>query len=67
VAFSQTDLDALDAALRTGSTRVRYADREIQYRSLAELQQLRNIMRRELGQVSNGASRRTLLAHDKGT
>lgn len=67
MAFVQADLEAVEAALRTGSARVRYADREIQYRSLDELQQLRNIMRRELGLASNGASRRTVLAHDKGT
>lgn len=67
MAFQAADLEAIEAALRTGSSRVKYADREIQYRSLDELQQLRNLIRRELGLTTNGASRRTVLAHDKGT
>jgi len=39
MAFSQTDVDTLKAAIASGAMRVRYADgREIQYRSQAELE-----------------------------
>jgi hypothetical protein len=39
MAFTQTDVDALKAALATGALKVRYADgREVTYRSLSDLQ-----------------------------
>ena len=39
MAFTQTDVDALKAALATGALKVRYADgREVTYRGLSDLQ-----------------------------
>lgn len=42
MAFTQADIDALDAAYRTGASKVRTADgKEITYRSVAEYERLR--------------------------
>ena len=50
MAFTQSELDALESAIATGALIVRYSDgRQVQYRSLAEMQRLRQLMRAELG------------------
>lgn len=50
MAWTQTDLDALETAIATGAMKVRYADgREVTYRSLADMRSLRQEMRRVLG------------------
>jgi hypothetical protein len=65
MAWTQTDLDALEAAIAQGALRVRYSDKEVQYRSLAEMLQIRDMMRQELGLNSPGG-RRLLAKHSKG-
>lgn len=41
MAWTQTDVDALKAAIATGALKVRYADgREVTYRSLAEMERV---------------------------
>jgi hypothetical protein len=57
MAFTQAQLDALDEAIASGTLRVKYADKEVTYRSLAEMMQLRDFMARKLGQKEEGASR----------
>lgn len=64
MAFSQTDLDALDQAIKEGVSRVKYSDKEVQYRSLGEMIQLRDLMRRELG--LQDSTRRIFAQHTKG-
>lgn len=49
MAWAQEDLTRLEAAIAGGELRVKYRDREVTYRSLAEMLQLRDLMRRELG------------------
>jgi len=44
MAWTQTDLDALDAALATGATEVKHADKTVKYRSLDEMRALRNMI-----------------------
>jgi hypothetical protein len=52
LAWTQTDLDAVEQALATGALRVRYADgREVTYRSQDDLRSLRRELRRTLGYV----------------
>lgn len=52
MAFSSTDLTAIDSAIAgfasTGELRVRFADREVLYRSVDELQKLRALIVGEL-------------------
>lgn len=53
MAFTQQQLDELEKAIASGATRVKYRDptgeKEVQYRSLEQMEQLRRKMRRELG------------------
>lgn len=39
MAYTQTQLDALQAALASGELRVQFKDRTVEYRSIAELKQ----------------------------
>jgi roadblock/LC7 domain-containing protein len=55
MAFSLNQLNALEAAMASGQTSVSYDGKRIDYRSVGELVQARNIVRAELiasGQLS---------------
>lgn len=45
MAFTAAQITALERAIATGATLVRYADRTVQYRSLAEMEALLSRMR----------------------
>lgn len=49
MAYSINDLNTLDSAIAQGATLVKYADKEVQYRSLKEMLEIRNMIRDELG------------------
>lgn len=65
MAFTTEQLAALEQAISQGALRVRYSDKEVQYRSLSEMLQLRDQIRQELGLVKP-SSRRLYAKHDKG-
>lgn len=71
-AFTMARLEALEAAIAEGVFRVKYSDKEVQYRSLAEMMQIRDIMRRQLGLKKKCGSpglfggSRIKAIHDKG-
>ena len=44
MAFTQSDLDNIDQAIASGQLRVRVGDRDITYRSIAELRKARAII-----------------------
>lgn len=48
MAFTQADIDALDRAIAKGVRRVHFADRSVEYASMAELKQAREMMQTEL-------------------
>lgn len=48
MAFTQSQIDALEKAIAEGTTRVRYQDREVTYRSLEEMMQILNMMKKPL-------------------
>lgn len=48
MAFTSEQLAALEAAIAEGALRVRYDGKEVQYRSLSEMMQIRNMMRQQL-------------------
>jgi hypothetical protein len=48
MAFSSEQLAALEAAIAEGALRVRYDGKEVQYRSLSEMLQVRDMIRRQL-------------------
>lgn len=58
MAFSQSQLDALEAAIAEGTLMVKYADKSVTYRSLAEMLRLRDVIIADLaaqaGMTSDG-------------
>lgn len=66
MAWTSADLEAIEKSIKNGTSRVRYADREITYRSLEELLQLRTIIQAELGVVANGGIQHHYPAFSKG-
>lgn len=58
MAFTQAQLDALERAMALGGRTVKYrdpsGDREVTYRSLAEMDALRRRMRADLGLDTSG-------------
>lgn len=59
MAFSSTDLQALEEAIATGALEVQYTDKRVKYRSLAEMKQIRSMMKRELGLTDTSKRRKT--------
>lgn len=53
MAFTSTDLDAVDAAIKSGALAVSYGERRVQYRSMDELIAARDLIRRELDRASD--------------
>lgn len=56
MAYTQHDLDTLRKAMTSGMLRVKFstpggADRDVTYRSLAEMREMERVIMRELGQV----------------
>jgi hypothetical protein len=49
MAFTENDLIVLEKAIAQGATRVKYADKEVEYRSLADMMIIRDSIRNELG------------------
>lgn len=62
MAFTQDDLDRIRTAIATGELRVRYADREVEYRSIDELIEAEKRILRAL----NGRPKQHRLVADKG-
>lgn len=62
--FTPEQLSILEAAIAEGTTRVRYADKTVEYRSLDEMLRIRNLMREELG--AGGAGGRYYGEFNKG-
>jgi len=58
MAFQLEDLENLEAAIAQGVTRVKYTDKEVEYRSINEMVQIRNMMRKELGILPKGPNRK---------
>ena len=61
MAFSQSDLDNLDAAIKSGALRVEVAGRNITYRSLAEMQRTRGEISVALNAAAGKPVRRRVL------
>ncbi len=54
MAYTLADLTALEDALKTGARRVKFADREVEFRSLTELRGIIEGLRRQLGLSDGG-------------
>ena len=66
MAYTQTQLDALEEAIAEGALTVQYQDKRTTYRSLKEMRSLREEMRRELGITTSTGPRRANPRHTKG-
>lgn len=58
MAFTQSDLDAINATIARGEKRVAYADRAVEYRSLDEMLQARAVIAAELAVGTDPATAR---------
>lgn len=52
MAFTSDDLVAIEKALKSGTKKVKYADKEVEYQSIDDLLKVRDLIRLELGQTS---------------
>lgn len=55
MAWTTEDLDKLKAAIATGAKTVKYADKEVDYRSLSEMIAIKKTMEQELGLLPAGS------------
>lgn len=65
MAWTQTDLDKIEAAIKDGVLSVKYSDKTVQYRSLDEMLKIRDLIKKELG-ISTGAGQRLYASYSKG-
>ncbi len=67
MAFNQTDLDAIQAAIGSGVLRVRYADgREVTYQSLEDLLKAERRIMDDMASPTQRRSRRSYPAYRNG-
>jgi hypothetical protein len=69
MAWTQTDIDKLKAAIGQGATKVKFADREVTYRSLDEMRETLRMIQSEvdaLAGVVRPRRRRILFSTTKG-
>lgn len=71
--FTIEQLNALESAIADGALRVKYTDKEVEYRSLEEMLKIRSIMREALGigkpckkNVGLFGGKRLIMDHTKG-
>ena len=57
MAFTASDLTAIERAIASGELVVQYADKRIEYRSVAQLRQAREMIRGELAAASGEIAR----------
>lgn len=53
MAYTQNQLNALEAAIAEGALTVKYQDKSVEYRSLADMLKIRDIMKTDLGLNAN--------------
>ena len=62
--WTLADLQALEEAIAKGINRVKYTDKEIEYRSLDEMLKIRDLIRNCLG-ITTGRGGRRVASHNK--
>lgn len=66
MAYTHEQYQALKAAIAGGELQVRYADRAVTYRSVAEMLQILRLMESELGLNADTTGGRRLTSFTKG-
>jgi len=64
--FTQGQYDALLSAISTGSKRVKYSDKEVEYRTLSEMLALLDLMGADLGLGAVTGNGRTVAQFESG-
>ncbi len=64
--YTLLQYNALCEAISLGATKVKYADKEVEYRSLSEMLKLKVIMENDLGLKSQGQNRRAYAEFNRG-
>jgi len=62
--FTKEDIKELEKAIAKGVRKVKYTDKEIEYRSIAEMRETLDLMRREVNCVKK--TRRCVMSTSKG-
>jgi hypothetical protein len=65
MSYTQADLDAIEKAIKGGERRVRLQDKEVEYRTLAEMFAIRNKIATEVAGKTLGMKRVNMVT-DKG-
>jgi hypothetical protein len=65
MAWSQTDLDSIEAAIATGAKRVRYQTHEVEYQSISDMLRARDVIKAVIEPNSSG-SRTTVARFYRG-
>lgn len=63
--WTEEDLEKLEKAMAEGALRVKYKDKEVEYRSYNDMNKLRDQMRSALG-LKTSRTVRVSAKHDKG-
>ncbi len=63
--WTSQDLAAIEEAIANGTKRVKYTDKEVEYRDLKELLQARDLIRQELG-ITEGRHKRLFSEFSRG-
>ena len=63
--FTQQSLDAINIAIANGASKVKYADKEIEYRSLDDLMRIRSNIESALG-INTSKGGRKYASFNKG-
>lgn len=66
MAWTQTDLDRIEAAIASGELRVGFEGRNIEYRSIEELRKARAEIKAELAQSGTPIVRQIRISSTKG-
>lgn len=65
MAYTIDDYNALKAAIAQGAVKVKYADKEVEYRSLAEMRDIKREMEIELG-ITRGGIKTSFAKYSRG-
>jgi hypothetical protein len=64
--YTTDQYQQLTAAIGQGALKVKYADKEVEYRSLAEMLRIKSLMEKDLGINNNASGRRVYATFKKG-
>ena len=66
MAYTQADLEAVEKAIASGTMRVKYQDKEVEYRSLTDLERIKATISDALGLNDEGPIPRVVGIYNSG-